>query len=50
MFEAIPIDGMVSVEHLTGEGFSMSEIMASVTILEIKGLIVTFPGGMMSRK
>ena len=50
VFEAIPIDGMVTVEHLTGEGFSMSEIMASVTILEIKGLIVTFPGGMMSRK
>ena len=50
VFEAIPVDGMVTVEHLTGEGFSMSEIMASVTILEIKGLIVTFPGGLMSRR
>ena len=50
VFEAIPIDGMVTVEHLTGEGFSMSEIMASVTILEIKGLIITLPGGLMSRK
>lgn len=50
VFEAIPIDGMVTVEHLTSEGFSMSEIMASVTILEIKGLIVTLPGGLMSRK
>lgn len=50
VFEAIPVDGTVTVEHLTGEGFSMSEIMASVTILEIKGLIVTLPGGLMGRK
>ncbi len=50
VFEAIPIDGSVTVEYLAGEGFSMSEIMASVTILEIKGLIVTFPGGLIGRK
>ncbi len=50
VFEAIPLDKTVTVEYLAGEGFSMSEIMASVTILEIKGLVATFPGGMMGRK
>ncbi len=50
VFEAIPLEGTVPPEHLVREGFSMSDIMASVTILEIKGLIVTLPGGLIGRK
>ncbi len=50
VFEAIPIDGTVTAEHLAREGFSMSEIMAAVTILEIKGLIQTLPGGLIARR
>ncbi len=50
VFEAIPIDGTVTVEYLSREGFSMSEIMASVTVLEIKGLVQTLPGGLIGRK
>ncbi len=50
VFAAIPIEGTVTVEYLAREGFSMSEIMASVTILEIKGLIQTLPGGLIGRR
>ncbi len=50
IFEALPIDHAVPVDYLTREGFSLSEIMASMTILEIKGLVVTLPGGLYARK
>ncbi len=50
IFEALPLDGTVTLDHLAREGFSMSDIMASVTILEIKGLIQTLPVGLLGRK
>ncbi len=50
IFEALPLDGTVTLDYLTREGFSMSDIMASVTILEIRGLILTLPGGLIGRK
>ena len=50
VFDAIPLDHAVPIDYLTREGFSMSDIMASMTILEIKGLVVTLPGGLYSRK
>ncbi len=50
VFEAIPIDGTIAVETLVRDGFSMSEVMASVTILEIRGLVQTFPGSLVARR
>ncbi len=50
IFEAVPLDRPVPVEYLSREGFTMSQIMAAVTILEIKGLLETLPGGLISRK
>ncbi len=50
IFEAIPIDGTVAPDVLIREGFSMSDVLASVTFLEIKGLVQTFPGGLIARK
>ena len=50
VFEALPLDHAVPVDYLTREGFSMSDIMASMTILEIKGLVVSLPGGLYARK
>ncbi len=50
VFEAIPIDGTIALESLMRDGFSMSDVMASVTILEIRGLIQTFPGSLVGRK
>ncbi|MBE6585978.1 MAG: DNA-protecting protein DprA [Ruminococcaceae bacterium] len=50
LFNALPLDHAVAVDYLMKEGFSMSEIMSSMTMLEIKGLVVALPGGLYSRK
>jgi DNA processing protein len=50
IFETLPLDHAVPIDYLTREGFSVGEIMAAMTVLEIKGLTVTRPGGLYSRK
>ncbi len=50
IFELIPLDHAVAVDYLAKAGYSMSEIMSSMTMLEIKGLVVSLPGGLFSRK
>ena len=50
IFDEIPLDKPVSVDSLTHLGFSMGEIMSSLTILEIKGLISSLPGALYIRK
>lgn len=50
IFEALPLDRAVPVDYLSREGFSMSQVMAAMTILEIQGLVVTLPGGLYARK
>lgn len=50
LFEALPLDHAVAVDYLMKAGFSMSEIMSAMTMLEIKGLVVALPGGLYSRK
>ncbi|MBQ4112663.1 MAG: DNA-processing protein DprA [Clostridia bacterium] len=50
IFELLPLDHAVTVDYLTREGFTVGEIMATMTILEIKGLTITLPGGLYSRK
>lgn len=50
LFELLPLDHAVTIDYLTREGFSVAEVMAAMTVLEIKGLTVTLPGGLLSRK
>lgn len=50
IFDSIPCDKPVTLDHLTTEGDSVPMLMASLTILEIKGLIASLPGGMYIRK
>ena len=50
IFDAIPLDKPISVDGLTSLGFSMGEIMSSLTVLEIKGLISSLPGALYIRK
>ncbi len=50
IFEEIPIDRAVTVDSLTKLGFTMGEVMASLTVLEIKGLISSLPGALYIRK
>ena len=50
IFAALPLDHAVPIDHITREGFSVGEVMAALTILEIHGLTVTLPGGLYARK
>ena len=50
IFEALPLDHAVPIDAITREGFSVGEVMAAMTILEIHGLTVTLPGGLYARK
>ena len=50
IFEALPLDHAVPIDYITREGFSVGEVMAAMTILEIHGLTVTLPGGLYARK
>ncbi len=50
IFEVLPLDHAVPIDHVTREGFSVGEVMAAMTILEIRGLTVTLPGGLYARK
>ena len=50
IFAALPLDRAVTVDYLVRENFSMSDIMASLTMLEISGLVVTLPGGFYTRR
>ena len=50
IFNAMPLDTPVPLDALVREGFTMSEVMAAMTILEIKGLTVTMPGSLYARR
>ena len=50
IFATLPLDRAVPIDHITREGFSVGEVMAAMTILEIHGLTVTLPGGLYARK
>ncbi len=50
IFEEIPLDRAVTVDALIKLGYSMGEIMSSLTVLEIKGLISSLPGALYIRK
>ena len=50
VFHEMPIDCAVSIERLSGTGLRINEIMATLTILEIQGLITSLPGGLYLRK
>ena len=50
IFNEMPCDKPVSVDQIAKGGYNISTLMASLTILEIKGLISSLPGGMYIRK
>ena len=50
IFDEIPIDKSITVDYLTAAGFSMGEVMSTLTVLEIKGLINSLPGALYVRK
>lgn len=50
IFNEIPLDKPISADGLIKLGFSMGEIMSSLTVLEIKGLVSSLPGALYIRK
>lgn len=50
LFELLPLDQAVSVDYLVKAGYTMSDIMSAMTMLEIKGLVMALPGGLYARK
>lgn len=50
VFLAMPLDHAVSPDALVLEGISTGDTMAALTVLEIKGLIISLPGGLYARR
>ena len=50
VFNDLPCDKPVSPDMLIKNGYNIGTLMATLTILEIKGLISSLPGGMYIRK
>jgi DNA processing protein len=50
LFELLPLDHAVLIDALTREGYTTSEVVAAMTVLEIKGLVDALPGGLYARR
>ena len=50
IFDEFPCDKPTSVDELSRRGYSIGVLMAALTVLEIKGLISSLPGGLYIRK
>lgn len=50
VWSGMPCDRPVSVDEIAKSGHNVSSLIATLTLLEIKGLISTLPGGMYLRK
>lgn len=50
VFLAMPLEHAVPLDAIIKEGFSMGDALAAMTVLEIKGLIASLPGGLYARR
>lgn len=50
IFNEMPLDRAISIDRLGALGFSIGDIMTAMTILEIRGLITSLPGGLYLKK
>jgi predicted Rossmann fold nucleotide-binding protein DprA/Smf involved in DNA uptake len=50
IFEEIPIDHAISIEKLCALGYTVGDVMLTLTTLEINGLISTLPGSLYIRR
>ncbi len=49
VYDRLPSEGAVSVDKLTVEGLSVGEVIAALTMLELRGLVQGLPGGLYAR-
>ena len=50
IFREFPIDRAVTMDDLCKSGYSVSQVMSAITVLEMKGLISTLPGNLYIRR
>ena len=50
VFEEMPLDRAVSVDYLVSAGFRLAQVIAALTVLEVKGLVSSLPGALYVRK
>ncbi|MBQ4090951.1 MAG: DNA-processing protein DprA [Clostridia bacterium] len=50
VFDEMPLDFPVTVDQLTKTGLKLGEVIAALTVLEVKGLVVSLPGAIYMRK
>ena len=54
LLEMLPLDRSASLDELTrerdGQKLSVGEVLSAMTVLEIKGLVQSLPGGLYVRK
>ena len=50
IFNEFPIDRAITMDDLCRLGYSVSQVMSAVTVLEMKGLISTLPGNLYIRR
>ena len=50
IFDEFPLDRAVTMDDLCKAGYSVSQIMSAITVLEMKGLISTLPGNLYIRR
>ncbi len=50
IFDEMPLDRAIPVDYLINSGFGLGEVISALTVLEIKGLISSLPGGLYQRK
>lgn len=49
VYDRMPSDRSVSADELVGDGIAIGEAIAALTMLELKGLVLSLPGGLYSR-
>ena len=50
VFDEMPLDKAISVDYLIKAGFGPVEVIAALTVLEVRGLISSLPGALYMRK
>ena len=50
MFAHLPFDRAMHTDELSKLGYTIGEVMSAMTMLEIKGLVSSLPGGLYIRK
>ena len=50
VYEKLPSDNSaISIDRIARDGLSVGDVMSSLTLLELQGLVVSLPGGMYAR-